>query len=441
MRPRNLLFTIAIALTVMVSVTFATDRLYDATCRVSSSSGSGTGCAIHATDTHVFVLTANHVVGQNVKCTFWHAGHESIEMPALLYDSGNGEPGDPGDAALLVVSRHSFGDYIPTIIPLAPRGVIPQSGDTIYSAGCAMGAWQTGFKGHYVKPFSGSQFLFLPNPAVGRSGAAVLDSSGQYVIGIVLAQGVEDQYGLATTADTIRSMLRKIASTREQLSVTQCQGGTCPSPSPYYGSRARPPRGVDIEAGLGQGINIHAGAYPTLPVQTQAAPQVYQQSPQTVYDVSGLAQQVADLNARVTTIEQATSGAIASAQQLSGVVDDKLQSVDATVDGKLQAATDGIIEKTKTGVLSYLWTLLSGYGWWAGGAAVAGGWLAWKFLLHPFADRLDGVKDGHVSVVGLYEQLKYRVDMLDGKMDWTYKHIPVPEQVEPPTAPPATTDK
>lgn len=211
------------------------DEGLEATCRITAPDGGrGTGCVFAVQDGLVYLLTAGHVVADaaEVTCEFWHDGHQSIPLKArVLARAGR------VDAAVCVIEVNRFGGLLPKPIPPSPVGFTLQPGDTLLSAGCARGAWATAWKGHLVTQ-QGGELWFQPPPAGGRSGSAVLDASGKYIVGVLVGRLEEgDQaIGVAVSTDEIRRGLIGIRTSRSSLppqgeshrvAVGDCPGGSC----------------------------------------------------------------------------------------------------------------------------------------------------------------------------------------------------------------------
>ena len=172
----------------------------DAVCRITVADGScGTGCVFEISRDQVYVLTAAHVVGEaaSVNCEFWREGHQSRPLAAQVLGRSK-----EADAAILAVPVAVFGDALPTAIPLAPRDCQIQPGETLTSAGCAGGAWSTGWKGHALG-YDGDDLQFVPPPANGRSGSAVFDARGRQIVGIVRARTGDNSLGIATSIQAV----------------------------------------------------------------------------------------------------------------------------------------------------------------------------------------------------------------------------------------------
>ncbi len=172
----------------------------DATCRITRSDGSrGTGCVFEISHGQVYVLTAAHVVSgmQHVTCEFWQQGHQSQPLDGSVLTEAF-----EADVAIVAVAQTSFGAALPTAIPLAPRAYVVRPGEALVSVGCAGGSWATGWKGHALC-CEGGDLRFLPTPANGRSGSAILDADARQIVGIVRARTTDTGEGIATSLQAI----------------------------------------------------------------------------------------------------------------------------------------------------------------------------------------------------------------------------------------------
>jgi len=215
---------LSISLTIVFLATIGADSIaradleggLEATCRITAPDGGrGTGCVFAIEDDLVYLMTAAHVVerASEVTCEFWRAGHRSIPLTARVFArAGN------IDAAICVIEVRRFGGLLPRPIQPSPVGFMLQQGDTLLSAGCARGAWATAWKGHLVARHGG-ELWFQPPPAGGRSGSAVLDASGKYIVGILVGRLEEgDQaVGIAVSTDEIRRGLLGMKTSRSSL--------------------------------------------------------------------------------------------------------------------------------------------------------------------------------------------------------------------------------
>ena len=172
----------------------------DATCRITRSDGSrGTGCVFEISHGQVYVLTAAHVVAevQGVACEFWRQGHQSQPLEAAVLARST-----EADVAIVAIPQAAFGSTLPPAIPLAPRNYVVRPGETLVSVGCAGGNWATGWKGHALRS-DADDLRFLPTPANGRSGSAILDADARQIVGIVRARTTDDGEGIATSLPAI----------------------------------------------------------------------------------------------------------------------------------------------------------------------------------------------------------------------------------------------
>ncbi|MBN2579124.1 MAG: trypsin-like peptidase domain-containing protein [Pirellulales bacterium] len=248
----------------------------DATCRITTpldargECGVGSGCVFLKAGGGVYVLTAAHVVeGTNrCSCEFWHSGHLSrpIEASVTQRDPRN-------DTAILALRESDFQGYPPLAIPIAPHGLGVRPGDQIISVGCANGSWSTAWSGHCLG-FVKDRIAFMPAPAQGRSGSALFDAGGQYIVGMVNArtadgtmEGRGAYYGLRATA-LHDAALVPIPDPLTNAVPVQCPDGACPAPTPRSRQYVLPYRNRQEAEKQPPAVNI----YPTLPAPTPPAP-------------------------------------------------------------------------------------------------------------------------------------------------------------------------
>jgi hypothetical protein len=207
------------------------EQCIDATCRITAGAGrernSGTGCVFAIKRDHIFLLTAGHVVegSDTVQCEFWRKGHKSVPIAARVIARS-----PEADSAILAIPNSSLAGWLPTAVPIAPKGLVLRRGEAVTSVGCANGAWPTGWKGHVLE-FSATEMYFTPTPADGRSGSAVFDAEGQYIVGLLKARRKEKgnesegNYGIATYLPALYQAFEH----KVQCPDGACPGGVCPS--------------------------------------------------------------------------------------------------------------------------------------------------------------------------------------------------------------------
>ncbi|NLG44823.1 MAG: trypsin-like peptidase domain-containing protein [Phycisphaerae bacterium] len=156
---------------------------HSATARLVAANGdTGTGTVFEVSQGRVFLATAAHVAtSQTLQAQFFFLGHESKAVPAALLWRD-----EPADLAIVAVNLAALEGTIPPAIPLAPPDAVVPTGAPIYTVGCAHGAWATGAEGHAIGYDEGRRLCFLPIPAEGRSGSAVIHAGR--IVGIVSVQ-------------------------------------------------------------------------------------------------------------------------------------------------------------------------------------------------------------------------------------------------------------
>lgn len=200
----------------------AGEDIIDATVRVYSDGaprGTGVVCDVSGGVIHLF--TCAHVAYQqpNLTAEFWRDGHPAKRTAPVRIDFCS-PPKNPQalspdwewdfDVSYLAADAGMFGGQVPPAIPLAPADFALQRGQTIYSVGCANGAWPTLFRGHATSVHSYG-FAFSPGPAGGRSGSGVFvmlpmpEGVSPRLVGIVFARIVSGpSEGLATSSRAIQ---------------------------------------------------------------------------------------------------------------------------------------------------------------------------------------------------------------------------------------------
>ena len=220
----------------------------DATCRVSGGPGTamGTGIAVYVDGDDLYVLTNAHVVGRKntAVCDFWVNGRQTKNFTGtvvLKERKGN------KDIAVIRISLN--GQVAPSVIPIASTAQFPVN-TPIASVGVGGGVWPTAFIGH-VKAYQndGDTMLFVPSPANGRSGSAIMDESCTAVIGLLHARNPKENHGKAMSLQGIQEVL------------AQCGPGGCPIPNRNFnllGRQVVPP--TPPQTPLGNGVDAQARA-------------------------------------------------------------------------------------------------------------------------------------------------------------------------------------
>lgn len=190
----------------------------EATCRVSSVNEGpiGTGIAVQVEGDYLYVLTNSHVVeGRNrVVCEFWRRGFLS---PKLTGDVIFRKCDENQGIDIAVIRARINGMFKPVVIPIGDTQLAANS--PIASVGVAKGTWPTAWIGH-IREYtdSGNTMLFVPTPANGRSGSAIMDEGYNTVIGLLYARNDHGGYGYAMSLQGIQKTL------------TQCGPNGCPLP-------------------------------------------------------------------------------------------------------------------------------------------------------------------------------------------------------------------
>lgn len=217
MKPRTLLaLTLSIIAIAPASAVASLHECYDATCRVHVSGHAGTGCIFAADDTHYYVLTNAHVTrqGDKPRLVFVMRGAErSVDAETVWHSYAAIEQGYHRDIAVMKAPKASFGDYMPSVIPLAEESFSLVENEEIASAGCPGGRWITAWKGQATS-LTADAFNFVPPPMGGRSGSAIFDADGTKIVGLLAWGG-----GGEGIAQTIGEIYRAMRGEKAQLYV------------------------------------------------------------------------------------------------------------------------------------------------------------------------------------------------------------------------------
>jgi hypothetical protein len=266
------------------------EALHSATARLrAADGGTGTGTAFERSQGHVFLLTCAHVAtGQAIAVEWFYRGHQSAAFSgAVIYRD------EASDVAVVSVPESALGGVLPPVIPLAEPGHAVRQGAPVYTVGSANGVWPTGFEGHALG-YDQTDLRFLPPPQNGRSGSALVDSTG-VIVGVVRARSNKDGGdGIATPVQAVyrlwgtskqREIAAAVAVPWRPATPVQAQRFRYQLPLPGVQRRQYQdgfqdgtqcgPDGCPIQpqqqAGpLGGAIG---NLWPTLPQQQQAAPQ------------------------------------------------------------------------------------------------------------------------------------------------------------------------
>lgn len=219
MKPRTLLaLTLSIIAIAPASAVASLHECYDATCRVHVSGHAGTGCIFAADDTHYYVLTNAHVTrqGDKPRLVFVMRGAErSVDAETVWHSYAALEQGYHRDIAVVKIPRAAFGDYTPSVIPIAEETFALAENQEITSVGCPGGGWVTAWKGHATS-LTTDALNFVPPPMGGRSGSAIFDADGTKIVGLLAWGG-----GGEGTAQTIGEIYRAMRGEPAKLYTSQ----------------------------------------------------------------------------------------------------------------------------------------------------------------------------------------------------------------------------
>jgi len=302
------------------------EALHSATARLRASNGdTGTGTVFEVSQGQLWILTCAHVATtQWLEAEFYAAGHQSGAVPAVVLWRHEGD-----DVAIVRVKESALGGVRPPAVQFAPPGHVVPAGARLRTAGSALGVWPTSFVGHSLGYDQNGSLLFVPAPANGRSGSAIVDDTGR-IVGVVRARAGDNSHGLATP---VQAVYRLWGSSEQKTSAAAVQMPTVPAQQPFRyqlplpGVQRRqyqdgfqqgqqcPPGGVCPPQQGGPPSAPQGGSggiWPTLPIGPRAEPQqtpLPQPSP-------GL-----DLGALGGMVEQMTRPITDSLDRIEGSID------------------------------------------------------------------------------------------------------------------------
>jgi hypothetical protein len=150
------------------------NEIIDATCKVTSGVGAGSGTVFSEDENYYFVLTNYHVVGtnKNVDLEFYARGWKSNKLGAEVVWKAYQQNTDV-DFCVVRVPKKKFGNKRPRVIPLVPRNHKMKPGNYISAAGCPQGIGPSAWEGH-VRVSENNRIVFIPAPVGGQSGSGIL---------------------------------------------------------------------------------------------------------------------------------------------------------------------------------------------------------------------------------------------------------------------------
>jgi len=173
------------------------DKMLTPTVRISSASGIGSGVVIETTDKHrltqIYILTANHVVGNNTSVTVTvytpltplNRGELSLTASVVMTDTNK-------DLALIRIettNQHELTQIYSA--KLAPKDYTPYLFSPVWVVGCSLGLNPRPSFGHITAIDSGS-FVSIRGYEIsapilpGNSGGPVFDGRTHELIGIAV---------------------------------------------------------------------------------------------------------------------------------------------------------------------------------------------------------------------------------------------------------------
>lgn len=180
------------------------NSVFDASCRiVTPIKTSGTGIVYGEDADNLMVLSAGHVIVDaankpfaSVTVEFFGTGKRSGRFTSKIVWHKH-QPGTFTDLAIIAVPKSAFGKYpLPKPIPFAKHDYEVKDGQRIVSCGSPEGHWPSLWRGH-ITTTSEQSVGFQPFPAGGRSGSALLDETGEKIIGIIIWSNKNNDQGIA----------------------------------------------------------------------------------------------------------------------------------------------------------------------------------------------------------------------------------------------------
>jgi hypothetical protein len=192
--------------------------------RQSQSKGTGTCIGKTQDGLSYYILTNAHVVGNQQSGTveFFKGGRKSRPLAAKV-EWREYQQGSDKDFAVLTVPVSAFGGINPRVIPLAPEGYEPITGNYIAAAGCPEARWSNGWEG-FISDHRTSRVMFQPPPVGGQSGTGITvlikgkDGELHTRVGAILTWRVGDPdddaraMGAAIPVSTLYSVLKQGAN-------------------------------------------------------------------------------------------------------------------------------------------------------------------------------------------------------------------------------------
>ena len=162
----------------------------NATCKITTELGSGSGVVYGENDDYFYIGTAAHVILDNMKAlnpeaTFFNSGFRShrIKSEIVFWEY---RVKTATDFAIIRIKKEDFKDYPhPKPVPFAEKDYNINVSDVIVSYGCPKGSWPTGWKGHVTRT-SQEVLQVKPFPLQGRSGSAVFNEDATKILGIII---------------------------------------------------------------------------------------------------------------------------------------------------------------------------------------------------------------------------------------------------------------
>ena len=179
-------------------------RIYETTVRVLANGSIGTGSIFHKDDKYYYILTNDHVVGDNshVNIEYTRNHVKSSRIRAEVIGSKHTK-GLTIDVAILRISKSSLNNIDLPVMPIGETA--PNMNDKLLiTCGCQNGA-RPSIQQCYMVQRVNNLIKYTPTSLPGRSGSMLCDVEGKEILGLVAwMSGGENSVGIAMTCSSIR---------------------------------------------------------------------------------------------------------------------------------------------------------------------------------------------------------------------------------------------
>jgi hypothetical protein len=188
----------------------------EASCRVYSGVGYGSGTVFFEDSSKYYILTNGHVTnrGRNYTVEFYRRGFKSSKYSATLVKQVFNKD---LDVAVLSVNKTDFKFIIPRIIPIAEKE--SKYNGYIFGSGCPAARWMQMWESVIIVD-EGSRILFTMPPEGGQSGSGILGNvnGNTRIIGIVtwrIGNSIDNTIGGGVSLATLHRVLNENATSSD----------------------------------------------------------------------------------------------------------------------------------------------------------------------------------------------------------------------------------